>query len=64
LKKNFTIELNDFKLYNEDVKNIAVFRKNIEKKSFKLFRNFVIINKLKLKKISEKEFILVTPEYT
>ena len=58
------IKLNDFKIYNDSLKQFEEQKKLIIEKSFKKLRNFVAVNKLKYRKINNKEYILQTPEYS
>jgi len=58
------LELSDFKIYNKSIREFEEQKNRIIEKQFKKLRNFVAVNKLKYKKIDNKEYILPTSEYT
>jgi hypothetical protein len=59
-----SILLEDFKKYKKSLKQFEAEKEIIIEKQFKKFRNFVAMNKIRYRKINNKEYILQTPEYS
>jgi hypothetical protein len=56
--------LEDFKKYNKSLKQFKAEEEIIIKKQFKKIRNLITINRIRYRKINNKEYILQTPEYS